>query len=379
MVLRRRRTSLMTAALACNSRLAARAAAILVVFGFPVLACGSAARSAGVSEIADGGSEAGENGDAAVDGRPSGRDAGPVSASSVCSDFARRSCALLTTCRGSMFEHFWTSSAECEARTAENCTNLYPPASVVRGDDAKTFSDCMQSWTCDSLYETHASWLYRRYDPFFRCAAPRVTEASPDGAECSRSPDCESGACGSHTIYTCGRCVTPLAPGAPCNVDKDSCREGECTVPTGGKAYECVPYASLGEPCDARHICRGISSCREGRCQAPKGAGAACSVRDDCDSSSGFLCNGDTGRCERVAWKARGEACLRDDPFNRCGKVSDCVASDPPYSAGVCTAAEQNGKDCGGRDYPGCVTGLVCKSQVCTPIYGLREVCGRAP
>lgn len=240
------------------------------------------------------------------------------------------------------------------------------------------------------------------------------------GAACFADAQCDSGACSSASLFSCGFCYRVVALGAPCGGTPDHCEDeaqctegicqhggkkpgeecvdfggGDCqktafcrTQPPGGGNGTCTLWSELGEPCGQDLLCAQGTRCAAGVCRPLLPAGGSCTGGEDCQSAScfqgicrdpvyglgpgadcslgecgpGLVCLGDLPTCTDLAIQPEGAACddsERCAPGLFCDRGGACTTGSCLGSLGICRALPGPGEPCGATLV--CAPGATCE------------------
>lgn len=237
----------------------------------------------------------------------------------------------------------------------------------------------------------------RDEDPLNRCLQSVIIGEIPAGEFCAGPSECaEDLACIRELPGPgCGRCLPPLARGAPCFDSGASCGGSLRCTGNGAGSFSCQPEpatAGLGESCVRGEVCTGRTYCglsEDGtlRCAPRPVLGEACSYYggpppgvecgegicrnwicvapsfvepgEACDDERVCFGRCVEGRCE--AWRQIGESCT-DQECNfdsYCGPDGRCAPKGD--EGGVCDP-----------NRPECLRGLSCLQGRCTAEYWLE-------
>ena len=157
--------------------------------------------------------------------------------------------------------------------------------------------------------------------------------------------------------------MTRLPAGSPCT-DRAQCAYGAFCNDI------CLVSASLGEACDASHICGNGLECSSGSgsCVKAGGVGAACTSTAACDIGALIGCNDSTGKCEEFVFAEPGDGCpVFDGAPVVCTKGSSCISADGG-TTGSCVAPAKVGESCSSEKR--CESFINCRQGKCVlPTY----------
>lgn len=272
-----------------------------------------------------------------------------VTRDAACTALASSVCAKVQSCSAFLLELEFGDLVKCEERVALGCPSVFDLAGATTiPDDTKACADGFSTLSCEDLYG-------RRLPA--ACAPPKGSLA--DGAACGREVQCASQYCKAQGEL-CGVCTTPSAAGEAC-VNGEDCEPGlDCAN------SKCVLPGDENAICGNMAPCKLGLACVAGKCVKTVGAGESCDVAaPNCDFLQGLACSS-MGVCQKIKLAGSGEACgVQGTDFVFC-KGSGFCKVDMGANAGTCLAPAADGAACDTVAGPNCMSGALCKGNVCT-------------
>lgn len=126
----------------------------------------------------------------------------------------------------------------------------------------------------------------------------------------------------------------------------------------------CVPFATVGSPCNQEHPCQRDLICRNGSCAKPLEAAQPCDpLKQECNLASGLYC-GKSKVCGQAKTAKAGEPCglLTGGEVAACSGGATCTG----VVNALCQAVAADGGACDAIKGPHCMNPATCVGGVCT-------------
>jgi hypothetical protein len=278
----------------------------------------------------------------------------------ACTDYAYAHCSRVAACSPTAMAFRYPNVGTCKSLILANC--LAAVAAPSHGatpafEESCSLTTSSTTWSCDDF-------LYDQNAPP-GCVTPTGSEAN--GAACAFDSQCVTGFCAIAPGNACGTCAAPPQPGDSC-AQLATCAATQVCEPT---TMQCVPFATLSQPCSASQPCAVGLGCANGTCQTESETmGSACPASGaGCDFYQGLTCNTESSTCVAEQLVASGQPCGFIDSQNvNCSAGAMCLD-------GLCVAASPVGQPCDLVAGPVCILPSHCIVTAGTADGGTTGTC----